>query len=252
MPARGHWAPIYQSLWTHRKTFELAALLGVNETYAAAHLARLWGWSIDNAPDGDLSGLSERAIAYGAGWTQEASLFVGALHKAGFLDDDRTIHDWNDYAGKFVERREKEALDKRLSRRHAPDVPRTSNGRSGNVRRREEKSREEESREDENLPQPPPPAEGERLTPMTAKDRKLWERAQDRLRDALKPANYELLVLPLEPLGRGPVHPDGGGGGLRLRAPPGSSIAQRVGAHVKRALAAAGDERAEHVEIVET
>ena len=249
MAPSGYWAPVYQSLWTHRKTFELAALLGINETYAGAHLVRLWTWAIDNAPDGDVADLSDRAIAYGAGWGQEVSLFVGALIKPGFLDPDRRLHDWDDYAGRLIERRQKDAERKHKARElpemsggQAPDIRRTSNGASGLVRRRREESRREENTEEENhLPLPPPPAEGE-LTPLTGEDEALWGRALGCL-PTLSASNREH-VQQLLPIGRSP------GGGLRLRAPPGQELG-RFRPQIAMALVDAGDERGKHVEIVE-
>jgi hypothetical protein len=242
MSPSGYWAPVYQSLWTHRKTFELAALLGINETYAGAHLVRLWTWAIDNAPDGDVADLSDRAIAYGAGWSQEVSLFVGALIKAGFLDADRRLHDWDDYAGKLIERREKDAARKQKSRGPAPDVRGTSNGVSGVVRRRREESREEEKRVEENHhPLPPPQAEGGEM-PITAEDCQLWKRALAAL-PQMTDGNREQ-VNSLEPIGRA------GDGGLRLRAPPGHRLA-RFRPQIARALADAGDAHGTHVQIVE-
>lgn len=110
------WIEVHQAVFSHRKTFELATLLGVDETYAAGHLIRLWTWALDNAPDGDLSKLSDRAIAYGAGWRHQTTLFVQALTDAGWLDGDRSIHDWSEYAGRLVERRRLDAERKREQR----------------------------------------------------------------------------------------------------------------------------------------
>jgi hypothetical protein len=247
----GFWVPTYQSTWTHRKTFELAALLGLNETYAGAHVIRLCTWAIDNAPDGDLSGLSDRAIAYGAGWTQEVSLFVRALVTSGFLDDDRTIHDWHDYAGKLVERRQDDAERKRKSRGHAPDVRGTSNGTSAGIRRREEDTRGQQRRVDESTsPQPPPHAEGARtsphtedLAPLSADDVALWATARNEIVKDLLPANARR-VMALEPLGRGPD------GGLRLRAPPDAADAARFLGAVRAHLVGAGDTAGKHAAIV--
>jgi hypothetical protein len=253
--------PTYQSIWTHRKTFELAALLGLNETYAAAHLIRLCTWAIDNAPDGDLSGLSDRAIAYGAGWTQEVSLFVRALVTSGFLDEGRTIHDWHDYAGRLVERRVDDAERKRKMREtsagQAPDVRRTSNGLSGVVRRREQDSTEQEKGVHRSTsPQPPPQAEGERqkggtnlsadlptLVPLTDADAALWAAAKAAATDGLLPANAERIEI-LEPLGRAP------NGGLYLRAPPGWSDARMSLGAVRAALVHVGDADGKHAAIV--
>jgi hypothetical protein len=161
----GMWLAVYQAVFTHRKTFELASALGLDETYAGGHLIRLWLWALDNAPDGDLSGLSDRAIAYGAGWRQESGLFVRALHEAGWLDPDGQIHDWSDYGGKLTERRRQDAARKqrgRISSGSARDGGGTVNGQAAEtgrtseaVRRREDNSREDNSREDTYPPNPP-------------------------------------------------------------------------------------------------
>lgn len=243
MPQSGSWLPAYQSIWTHRKTFELAALLGVNETYAAAHVLRLCSWALDNAPDGDLAGLSDRAIAYGAGWHQEVGLFVAALVKSGYLDDDRRIHDWMDYAGKLLVRREKDAERKQKSRGQAPDVTRTSNGAAHGVRRTEQ-NRTGEERTGENPTPRPPPSEGERvLTAATTEDVSLWERARDAASDGMLPANAERIGA-LEPIGRGPD------GGLRLRAPPDVGPMARFVATIRAGLEQVGDEHGRHAQIV--
>lgn len=95
------WIELHQSLWTHRKTLALADLLDIDETYAAAHMARLWTWALDNTVDGTIS-CNARVIAAAADWRGRADGFVIALIEAGWLDvvDDDTlkIHDWCDYS----------------------------------------------------------------------------------------------------------------------------------------------------------
>lgn len=162
------WIELHQAVWTHRKTFELASLLDLDETYAAAHVIRLWSWALDNAPDGNLSGLSDRAIAYGAGWRGEVGIFLGALVDAGWLDDDRRIHDWEEYAGRLVERRQENARRARIARAtRRGDAP---NGRPHNVahtstaRVHDVGGLPDRTGPDRTIPpspQPPPQAEGE-------------------------------------------------------------------------------------------
>lgn len=123
------WIELHQTVWTHRKTFEFAALLMLDETYAASHVIRLWTWALDNAPGGDLSSLSDRAIAYGAGWRGDAQQFVEALVAAGWLDAGRTIHDWDAYAGRLADRRERNAERMRNARaQHVRSTERTRVG----------------------------------------------------------------------------------------------------------------------------
>lgn len=103
------WIELHQSVWSHRKTLLLADALEIDPIYAAAHMIHLWTWALDNAQDGDLSGLPPRVIAAGAGWPGDPERFVAAVVAAGFLDRDAeslVIHDWYDYAGRLIERRE--------------------------------------------------------------------------------------------------------------------------------------------------
>jgi len=102
------WIELHQSFWDHAKTTALAEILDMEPLYAAAHLAHLWTWSLDNAPDGDLTGLRPRSIAVGSAWRGDPDQFIDAAVEAGFLDrdgDTLTIHDWADYAGRRFERR---------------------------------------------------------------------------------------------------------------------------------------------------
>jgi len=126
------WIELHQAIWTHRKTLILAAELDLDETYAAAHMIRLWTWALDNAPEGNLSGLPAKVIAYGAGWRNDPDTFVEAAVRAGWLDRDGdclVIHDWQDYAGRLIEKRRQDAKRKRQWREESKDVQRTSSGR---------------------------------------------------------------------------------------------------------------------------
>lgn len=102
------WIELHQSLWTHKKTILLAAILDIDEIYAAAHMAKLWTWSLDNAPEGDLSNLPSKVIAFGAGWKDDPDQFVAAVVDAGWIDRDgesTLLHDWYDYAGRLIEKK---------------------------------------------------------------------------------------------------------------------------------------------------
>lgn len=122
------WIALHQAVWTHRKTYALAERLGLSETYAGAHIIRLWTWALDNATDDGGIGTSARVIAKAADWTGSAEEFLSALVACGWLDqvgDALAIHDWDEYAGKLVDRRRQDAERKRRSR----EPLRTSAGR---------------------------------------------------------------------------------------------------------------------------
>ena len=106
------WIELHQSLFTHRKTMQAAETLDLPEVYVVAHLAALWTWALDNAPDGVLP-RSPRIIAKAAQWTGEPNMLINALFDAGFLvtseDGETLIHDWQSYAGKLIDRRKRNA-----------------------------------------------------------------------------------------------------------------------------------------------
>lgn len=133
------WIESHQSLRNHRKTGRLARKLGVSKVTAIGHLHCLWWWCMDNAPDGNLAGIEVEDIADGAEWEGEPSDFCAALCYAGFVDeededDPARLHGWHDYAGKLIEKRQKDAERKRIERRKE-DAPAPSPLRSGNVQR---------------------------------------------------------------------------------------------------------------------
>lgn len=113
------WIELHQSVWTHKKTLLLAAELDMSETHAVAHLIRLWTWALDNAPTGDISGLPPKVIAIGAGWDKDPEVFVRAAINAGWFDETDEglfIHDWQDYAGRLIEKRKANAERMRRAR----------------------------------------------------------------------------------------------------------------------------------------
>lgn len=109
------WIEFHQSLVTHHKLSTFADELGVKKPQAAGHLAFLWCWALDNARNGDLTHISFRAIADAAGWTKKPEAFVAAMRRAGFVcsgrceheatDETVILHDWQDYAGRLIDRR---------------------------------------------------------------------------------------------------------------------------------------------------
>jgi hypothetical protein len=101
------WIEVHQSLPTHPKTLEAAMLLEVPEAEVVGHMVCLWVWAIDAKPDGQLDLSKPRIIARAAQWDKEPGRFVDALVAVRFLDEDGAIHDWDDYTGRLMERRER-------------------------------------------------------------------------------------------------------------------------------------------------
>lgn len=111
------WLPVHTDLPRHIKLMRFSRLLKISQPTAVGHVVMLWLWALEVAPTGDLEPFSVDEIAAGAGWRRrDREMFVEALKAAGFLDDDDRIHDWEDYAGDLISRREKDRLRKRNQR----------------------------------------------------------------------------------------------------------------------------------------
>lgn len=103
------WIESHQSLLNHPKTKALCRILGEPRAHVVGYLHCLWWWGLDYAQDGDLSKYPVEVIAEAAEIPGDSARAVEALWQAGFLDknDDGTyrIHDWDDYAGALVRKR---------------------------------------------------------------------------------------------------------------------------------------------------
>lgn len=106
------WIEIHQTLPRHRKTLSTAGRLSVDRHTIIGHLLELWTWAIDNVPsDGFMGRISFQELAIAADWRGDEKSFVSALIESGFIDenpDGLWLHDWYEYAGKLLEKREKE------------------------------------------------------------------------------------------------------------------------------------------------
>lgn len=100
------WIEAHQELRNHPKAKHLAALLGIPKAQAIGHLFMLWWWAVDYATDGYVGRYPDAVIADGAEWDGDPACFVQALREARWLDPDGKLHDWEQYAGRLIERRE--------------------------------------------------------------------------------------------------------------------------------------------------
>lgn len=124
------WIESHQSLATHRKTMVLESILSIPTVQAIGHLHLFWWWALDNAPDGNLSNIPNAVISRASQWTGDSELFVEALIKSGFIDESpRTIHDWDDFAGRLIIRRKANA--ERMKQSRARNVSDTTIARAG-------------------------------------------------------------------------------------------------------------------------
>lgn len=110
------WIESHQELAQHPKTKRLARALGVSVPTAIGHLHLFWWWALSYALDGDISEIDDEDVADAAMWEDEPEAFVEALRRAGFVDDAGQIHDWDEYSGKWQERRNANAARVRAHR----------------------------------------------------------------------------------------------------------------------------------------
>lgn len=111
------WLPIHTDLPRHLKMTRLTKALNVKRAQAVGHMVMLWLWALESAPNGNLSEFTDEEIAAAAGWNgKDKHGFVSRLIGAGFLDSDYRIHNWDDYAGALLLRRENDRIRKREKR----------------------------------------------------------------------------------------------------------------------------------------
>lgn len=95
------WIESHTVLIRHRKLKELAHALRLKDVYVMGHLHALWYAALEQQEDGDLSGWTDGFIAASACYTGDAPQFVRLLQTHGWLDG-KVLHDWLDYAGKYL------------------------------------------------------------------------------------------------------------------------------------------------------
>jgi len=132
------WIELHQTLPTNKKTMRLSIILNIDAVQAVGHLCFLWLWAIDNAPDGNLSNFYNGEIALVAGWKGDPDDFVNALIKSGFVNENKSLHDWYDYAGKLIEKRREDADRKRTAREKTEEIRKKSAGRPADIQRTSE------------------------------------------------------------------------------------------------------------------
>jgi len=153
------WLKSDQSLRDHPKKDHLAELLfngttpnDVADFAAAGVLHYLWYWALDYAQDGDLAKFSDRQVAKGCRWQGDSVTLVQALITAGFIDADRKIHDWDDWAGLLILRRERNATQMRRARAESVDTTCTPRVDLEESRKSRKKERARENKEHNNQP----------------------------------------------------------------------------------------------------
>jgi len=126
------WIESHTVLLRHRKLIELARELRLKPVYVLGHLHALWHVALEQQEDGDLSLWSDDLIAEMSCYEGDAPRFVSLLQTHGWLNN-KLIHDWLDYAGKYLTAKYRTANPKKLRQilfKHKAVNSRTKVGRS--------------------------------------------------------------------------------------------------------------------------
>jgi len=110
------WLPVDVNLYQNHKTARLARALGCPRVHVIGHIVCLWSWASVHAPDGNLAHLDAEDVAVAAEWEDDLGTFLPALMKAGFMDENMTLHDWEEHQGQEFRKRLAEADKKRRQR----------------------------------------------------------------------------------------------------------------------------------------
>jgi hypothetical protein len=95
------WIEIHTVLSRHRKLKELGIALGIKAVHAKGHLVSIWLTALEQQEDGDMRKWSDAFLAEAAEFDGDATAFRKTLEAQGWLDNG-LIHDWLDYAGRYL------------------------------------------------------------------------------------------------------------------------------------------------------
>lgn len=95
------WIESHTVLLRHRKVLQLADDLSIQPVYVIGHLHALWHCALEQQEDGDLSEWPDSMIAQAAAYTGDPLHFVECLQARKWLDG-KMLHDWLEYAGRYL------------------------------------------------------------------------------------------------------------------------------------------------------
>src|SRR5574343_822243 len=98
------WIEDHTNLHRHPKIIKTQRVFGWDNDQAVGKLMKFWHWCLEFADSGVLDAYDAEDIATVFGVTLDAPTFVQKMVAIGWLDDDPVIpvHDWLDYAGKYL------------------------------------------------------------------------------------------------------------------------------------------------------
>ncbi len=107
------WIESHTVLPRHRKVAHAALLLDMDPAHFLGCLHCLWHSALEQQEDGDLTRWPDAFTANAASFKGDPTAWLEALRTAGWLDGS-VLHDWLDYAGRFLESRYRTADPEKL------------------------------------------------------------------------------------------------------------------------------------------
>lgn len=107
------WIESHTVLLRHRKVLQVSNDLSISPVYVVGHLHALWHTILEQQEDGDLTEWPDAMIAQAASYDGDANMFVSVLQSRKWLDG-KIVHDWMDYAGRYLVVKYRTSNPKRL------------------------------------------------------------------------------------------------------------------------------------------
>lgn len=98
------WIESHTNLHRHPKIIKTQRVFGWDNDQAVGKMMKFWHWCLEFADSGVLDAYDAEDIAAVFGVTLDPSALVQRMVAIGWLDDDPVlrVHDWLDYAGKYL------------------------------------------------------------------------------------------------------------------------------------------------------
>jgi len=119
------WIELHDTVFGHRKTRKMARLLDMACVPLSGHLSAIWCWALDKTTDGRIAEHSIADMEEAAEWDGEPGAFIAAMVASGYMDEENgflILHDWTDYAGRYIEKKTGNAERQRRWRERAKEA----------------------------------------------------------------------------------------------------------------------------------
>jgi hypothetical protein len=154
------WTKVETMLWRHPKTRALARLWQTKPYTICGFLLAIWDYMLEHQPDGNVNAIPDADLQELIAPCLSEAIGVldvprDSLVTSGWVDADGYWHDWHEYAGALIARRQKERNRKRKYREKkklATDDSPTGQARVSRVVSRGRPAPRVESRVDTPLP----------------------------------------------------------------------------------------------------